>query len=835
MRLDPSAAVPAWWRTAKARVGALSALLAIASGAVQAGWVTDAFPIARVEILRLVVIAVLFAFADKFVVTFPVRRGSHTVSLSEIPLVIGLVLIHPALLALVRLAGGLVGLTVFRRQRGSKLAFNLALYATQATVAGVVFHLMTRSSDALSPIGWAGTFAAAFASDVVSIVLITTVIALHDDSLEWRRLLSADIRDLFQLPLVAVTTTLGLVTAIVVRERLPAAVLLGILALAIYRVFQRYAQQTQGHAQVEALYQFTRSLSGSQDAGEVARMVLSQVRDLVRAESAELLCFTGDGVVRMRLAGQDRFEVDTAPPAGPEWWAPARTGTPVLLPAVEPGGAMAVPVALDDATGVLTVGGSLPDIVAFTAEHLRLMQALAAHAGVALTNAQLVDRLRHIGLHDALTGLPNRRKLLADLRAATEQMADGTGSEGVVGVLLLDLDRFQEINEALGHAVGDDVLREVGSRLQRRFGDRATVARLGGDEFALVVPRAATTDEVLEIAHELRRTVEELIEVGDLALTMPAGIGVCFAPHHGTDPDRLLRRADVAMYAAKRARAGVRVYQPEDDRNTPRRLALMADLRIAIDGGALQVVYQPKIDPRTGRVVGAEALSRWHRAEGMVPPDEFIPLAERSGLIRPLTRQVLDRALAECASWRRAGHDIAVAVNLSPQMIADQTLIHDVQQALVKHGVPAASLTLEITETGIIDDPTHSMITLTSLHALGVTLSVDDFGTGHSSLGRLAELPVQEVKIDKGFVRHLATRRAGRAVTDAALHLGRALDLVVVAEGVETRSEFDYLRERGCDVIQGYYISRPLPPDAFLAWLTGSAEQLANVAAAPSA
>jgi diguanylate cyclase (GGDEF)-like protein len=431
---------------------------------------------------------------------------------------------------------------------------------------------------------------------------------------------------------------------------------------------------------------------------------------------------------------------------------------------------------------------------------------------VALTNARLLDRLRHIGLHDVLTGLPNRRQLLADLQDAL----DARAADEVVAVLLLDLDRFQEINDALGHDVGDRVLREVGDRLRDRFGDRATVARLGGDEFALVVP---AVDDVARLARELHRALAEPIEVGELTLTTPASIGVCLAPVHGADPDALLRRADVAMYAAKAGRDGVRVYQAEDDRNTPRRLAILADLRLAVEQRLIEVSYQPKLDPATGRVIGAEALSRWHRADGPVPPDEFIPLAERSGLIRPLTRHVLDTALAACAGWRRDGHDMSVAVNLSPQVLADRGLAGDVRAALARHGLPPAALTLEITETGIMADPTHSLATLDALHAMGVQLSIDDFGTGHSSLGRLAELPIQEVKIDKSFVRDLTTKAGRRAVTDATLHLGRALDLLVVAEGVETAEEFDYLRAGGCGAVQGYYVSRPLPAAEFTAWL----------------
>jgi len=797
--------------TAAARIAGLTALLAAVSAAAHAAWFTGIPPVTGRQVAVAATLAVLFALGERFVITIPVRRGSHTLSLSEIPLVLGLVLLPPPLLAAARLAGGLTGLTVFRRQRGGKLLFNLALYLTQVTVAAGVLRLLAGGTDPLSPIGWAGTFAATFAADLVSIVAISAVIAIHDDRAEWRRLLTADVRQLFQLPFVVVTTTLGLVTAIVVRERWPALVLLTVLALIVYRVFLRYAQQTQGHAQVEALYRFTRTLGGSADGRAVARVVLSQVRDLARAEVSELLVCNGPEVVRMRLTGPDRVEVSTAEPDSAEWWQPARDGRPVLLP----GTGMAVPVALDDAAGVLAVSEPLPELVSFTEEHLRLLQALAAHAGVALTNARLLDRLRHIALHDSLTGLPNRRTLLADLGDALDRRP----ASGVLGVLLLDLDRFQEINDALGHAVGDDVLREVGARLRARFGDQATVARLSGDEFALLVPVATTGADILDLAGEVHHAVAEPIEVGELTLTTPASIGVCVAPGHGTDPAQLLQRADVAMYAAKHNHDGVRLYQPEDDRNTPRRLALMADLRTAVEQHRLEVHYQPKIDPMTGRVLGAEALSRWYRDDGAVPPDEFIPLAERSGLIRPLTRHVLDTALAACASWRRDGHDMTVAVNLSPQMIADRGLAEDVRVALLHHGLPPSALTLEITESGIMADPTHSLLTLQALHTIGVKLSIDDFGTGHSSLGRLADLPIHEVKIDKGFVSGLTERAGRRAVTDATLHLGRALDLLVVAEGVETQAEFDFLRARGCGAVQGYYVARPLPDADFTAWL----------------
>jgi diguanylate cyclase (GGDEF)-like protein len=801
-------------RTPTARVLTLSAALVLLVLIVQvATWLVTGPPTGQgTGMLLLGTLALLFALAERFTVTFPVRRGAHAISLSEIPLVLSLLLVPSVLLPPVRLAGALLGLVVFRGQRGTKLAFNTALYLTQVTVAGAVFHLLCGSADPFGPVGWVATYAATFAADLVSIVLVTAVISLHDDSQEWRRLLTADVKQLIQLPLVALTTTLALVTALLVREQAYAALLLGVLAYAAFRVFDRYAQQTRTHQQVEDLYRFTRSLDGLTDAGEVARTVLDQARDLARAEEAELVVAgpDDDGLVRMRLHGREQF---TAEPAGPgdHWWLPARSGTPVLLD-----GAIAVPVRVGGSAGVLLVSGCLPDNPAFTDDSVRLLQAISSHAGVTLSEVRLLERLRHTAAHDPLTGLPNRQRFLTDLQEATDRVrAEG----GVVGVLLLDLDRFKDVNDALGHDIGDDLLRQIGTRLDDRYGRHGTVARLGGDEFALLVQDAAEESDVVALAEDVRRTVALPAAVGGLSLAAQVSIGICVAPQHGLDANRLLRRADLAMYAAKESRTGTRTYQPDDDRDTARRLTLMAGLRAAVDAGELTVVYQPKVDPRTGRVLGAEALTRWQFQGRPVPPDEFIPLAERSGLIEPLTRHVLDTALAECATWRAAGHPLTVAVNLSPGMVADPRLTGEVEDALRRHGLPAPALTLEITENGIMADPTNARITLDALAGLGVKLSIDDFGTGHSSLGRLAHLPIHEVKIDKSFVRHIVTDRNRRAVTDAALQLARALDLTVVAEGVEAQDELDYLRGHGCDAIQGYLISKPLPPAAFRAWL----------------
>ena len=811
------------WRTPQAQVIALTAALLFVVAAAQLAWSLPGPPAVRSRDLPLLaVLAVLFALAERFTVTFPVRRGAHVLSLSDIPLVLCLLLVPPALLVPVRLVGALAGLTVFRGQRGSKLGFNTALYLTQVTTAGAVFHLVSGGSDPFGPLGWVAAYAATFAADLVSIVLISAVIAVHDDSQEWHRLLTADVKQLLQLPLVAVTTTLALITALLVREHWYAALLLGVLAFAAHLVFRGYAQQARTHQQVEDIYRFSRSLDGLTGSAEVARTVLSQVRDLVRAEQAELVFADPDDGApqRMRLYGREQFEV-TAPEPGTCWWQPALDGSPVLLD-----GRLAVPMRLGEATGVLLAAECMSDTPAFTAEHVRLLQAMSSHAGVALSEVRLNERLRHTAAHDPLTGLVNRRQFLADLQQATDAVRTRGGT---VGVLLLDLDRFKDVNDALGHDIGDDLLTVIGHRLHERFGRYGTVSRFGGDEFALIVADGGGEEAILLLAAEVRRAVEMPAPVGGLDLTAQASIGVCVAPQHGLDANRLLRRADLAMYAAKESRAGIRVYRPDDDRDTARRLTLTTGLRAAVDSGGFAVVYQPKVDPRTGRVLGAEALARWQHDGRPVPPDEFIPLAERTGLIRPLTGHVLDTAFADCAGWRRGGHDISVAVNLSPEILADQSLPGLVQEALHRHGLPVRAVTLEITENSIMADPTNSRRTLDALHELGVTLSIDDFGTGHSSLGRLAHLPIDEVKIDKSFIRHIVTDRNRRAVTDAALQLARALDLTVVAEGVEEEAELDYLRRHECHAVQGYLISRPIPHADFLDWLGVHAEAAPGV------
>jgi diguanylate cyclase (GGDEF)-like protein len=776
-------------------------------------------------------LAVAFALAEGFTLNLRTRRGGHGVNLSEFPMVLGVLAFDPITVIIVRALAGGLGLYALRGQRAGKLAFNMALLAAQASVTVLVFLAIAgrpdgSTSGVLGPRYWLAVYAAMLIADVLAAVPVTAAIALHQGAGEWRSL-PESLRG-SRLAMVNTTVALLIYTAAAAEPWVLA--LLPPAAVVLYRAFRAYTRISQDTAEVEELFRFTRDLDRITEIDELLRVVLARMRELLRGTVVEFqIPQSGTEMVRVRrlVVGSDEVVTETL---GPDrcWPGPGHTAEPVLEK-----GRMAVPVALDGEPAVFTVTGRPSAGGAFGTARLRLFQALANHAGAAIGRAVLVDRLRReaadkvrASLHDPLSGLPNRRhfhdlleKALADART------QGTG----VAVMLLDLDRFKEINDALGHETGDHLLREVAERLRGHLADRGVVARLGGDEFAAFVPTDGSPEAALAEATELGAVLERAIRMDPLTLTVRASIGVAAAPRHGADAPTLVRHADVAMYAAKESRSGVRLYDPAVDVNSPQRLALIADLRDAVERRELVVAYQPKVDPSTGRVTGAEALARWHHPlRGPVAPDEFIPLAELSGLIRPLTLHVLELALRRRAAWARDGHDLHVAVNLSPNSLMDAELPEIVARLLAETGNPPSRLTLEITESTILADPVGSVATLERLHALGVKLSIDDFGTGYSSLGRLRELPIHEVKIDKSFVQRMAEDHRDRAVVRSAVQLGHALDLTVVAEGVEDTATYDYLAGEGCDVVQGYLLSRPLPPEEFDAWLEARREQLSR-------
>ncbi|TME99220.1 MAG: EAL domain-containing protein [Chloroflexi bacterium] len=424
--------------------------------------------------------------------------------------------------------------------------------------------------------------------------------------------------------------------------------------------------------------------------------------------------------------------------------------------------------------------------------------------------------LEHQALHDALTDLPNRVLLHDRLQQAIRAADRNTTS---VALLVMDLDRFKEVNDTFGHHTGDQLLEQLGQRLGSVLRASDTIARLGGDEFAVLLPTAAL-DEAQQIADRLLQVLEQPFTLGGLQLEIDASIGIALSPDHGHDADTLLRRADVAMYVAKRGNVGHAVYTADQDQHSPMRLAMVSELRRAIDQNELSLYFQPKVSLAAGSVTCAEALVRWqHPRHGLLGPDLFVPIAEQTGLIRPLARWVLDAALRQCSRWRHQGLDLAVAVNLSMRNLHDPEVVDTIRQLLTRWGIPPSRLVVEITESSLMADAERAMDVLGRLRAMGVGISIDDFGTGYSSLAYLKRLPVDELKIDKSFVAHIASDDNDAAIVRSTIGLAHDLGLAVVAEGIEDEVTWDYLAGLGCDVAQGYFISRPLPVAAFGDWL----------------
>jgi diguanylate cyclase (GGDEF)-like protein len=554
---------------------------------------------------------------------------------------------------------------------------------------------------------------------------------------------------------------------------------------------------------------------------------MDEIRTLVRAHAAELTLLDSQGNVDLRILSADDHGPVTLPGGGRRIGdRPYAAGLPdraAVISRRSPDAAhrrwlsqhgvrdaAVVPVSRAESRGTLVAIDRLGDSATFTSDDLALLQALAGHLVVALRSTELLGRLRHDANHDALTGLANRTLLTERLQQAiSEQRPDRTPA-----VLLLDLNRFKEVNDALGHHVGDQLLQVVATRLGQLDAPDATIARLGGDEFAVLLPGVTTEQDAVGVAERIATHLHAAVDLDEVTVSTEASIGVALA-QPGSSHGDVLRHADTAMYAAKAAGTAVRAYSASLDAGRAERLALLADLHLALERDELDLHYQPKLDLGFGVVTSVEALVRWtHPTLGPIGPEVFIPLAESTGLIEQLTASVLGRALRQCREWQDTGLSLTVAVNLSARNLLNVRLPDQVAQALVAVGLPPQKLVLEITESSVMGDPDRTVPVLERLAAIGVALSLDDFGTGYSSLSYLQRLPVQEVKIDRSFVRGLTAggaQHASGVLVRSIVNLGTSLGLRIVAEGVEDEETLEYLRELGCDLVQGYVVGRPVP------------------------
>ncbi|MHB8491601.1 MAG: putative bifunctional diguanylate cyclase/phosphodiesterase [Solirubrobacteraceae bacterium] len=418
---------------------------------------------------------------------------------------------------------------------------------------------------------------------------------------------------------------------------------------------------------------------------------------------------------------------------------------------------------------------------------------------------------RRLAHHDELTGLPSRMQFIEE---AAHSIFGGGSAQGTATILLVDLDRFNEINDTLGYPTGDHVLREVAKRLCSQVTDDVLVARLGGDEYAIMSPRASGISSALTLAAAMQSSLEAPVAFDGVAVNVEASIGIAAAAEDVEDLHALLRRADVALALAKARRSGVEVYSPQHDDYDPARLKLLGEVRPALARDEFVLHYQPKIDLDRKRVIGVEALLRWqHPERGLVPPMAFIPLVEQTALIAPLTLRIIDKALCQTALWREQGLRLGVAVNLSVRNLHDASLPGQIDRLLDQHAVPADQLTVEVTESAAMANPEGAARVLNALRATGIGVSIDDFGTGNASIAYLAALPATELKIDMSFITNVCDDVRSDAIVRSIIDLARNLGLKVVAEGIETDATMEHLIRLGCEIGQGYLISRPLPSE----------------------
>jgi diguanylate cyclase (GGDEF)-like protein len=772
----------------------------------------------------------LFILTQATMLHFEVRRHSFTLTLTEIPLLVALFYLPPVLVIVARALSILVVQT-WQRYALVKLFFNIAAVGLATTVASLI--IAANPAHGVGPSTWLVLAAAVVAATVISLAGVIAVISLVQGFPPVRSLAKTSLSVMI---VAAVNITVGLIVLVVMSIQPWAILLLLGLGAVLLVVYRSYAQFVAQHRSLTELYELTRAMGDASRNGTLPDVLLMRVRELLQAEYATLWLPEQGRYPQLLLSARvdapGLLDVSNTPPAlrgraltdattvvvGP------RVGDLELRALMRESGvkdAIVVPLRSGSAViGSLEVTGRLGDLPQFGQSDVRLLETLAAHAAVAVENSRLVDRLRFDAYHDVLTSLPNRRRLLALLDEAVKVNAP----DEVVAVLLFDIDGLRNVNDALGHDAGDRMVREVAARLRRLAPAAALVGRAGSDEFAVTL-RLPGPDDAVHLATQLREALQEPMDVDSITLDVDVAVGIAVHPEHGTEPEVLLKRADLAAQASKQFAARVHLFHPSLQARSTHRLGLAADFRRALEAGEVEVYFQPKVSLPDRRVVGVECLARWeHATHGFVPPTDFVAVAEHTGQLGRLTEVVLREGLCQARGWLDAGRALPIAVNLSARTLIDPTFPHRIGTLLEEYALPAALLTLEITEDGMVGEPDRPMSTLRRLNDMGVRLAVDDFGTGYSSLSYLRRLPVHEVKIDRSFVQGMATDPGDLAIVRAVVDLARHFGLVVVAEGVESELTVSLLEELGCDVGQGFLFSRPLPFERFEAWIAAQTE-----------
>ena len=822
---SPTGAPAAFFRPVPRRASGLIALCLVAAAAdayVFAFRYLSALP-NRSLILTLPVLAALFALADLAEVQLTYRGQAHRVDLRAVPLVMGLLFATPSVLILAQLAGTFVAVGLPRRRPAEGRAYAIARRTLETELAALVFH---GGLDGHTPLGWPLWSAATLASVTACLTGVVTTRAYH--ALSGRaRVERMGLAQDAAVQLIGAFTAgnLAVIVGDAISVNRSMVLPLTVLAAVLFVAYRALLAERSRRTGLEFMYRVSNITHGSSNYDHMLVDLLEETRSTFDAGVAEVIVFTDDmpaheHFVRTTVGLRPDPDLLTTGPSGLSRAAVvAAMQSSSSVVGFGPDGAgtsMVVRLTGDKRElGVLVVSDPRRSAASFAPERLRLLETLANHLSLILENGHLersITQLHELEremtykvLHDPLTSLPNR----VNLRGRLQDLLD---AGRVPALLLIDLDDFKTINDTLGHAVGDRLLAAMGERLRRCCRQEAMAARLGGDEFAVLLEDGDLA-EAIRMTNRVMSSLSREVSVGDRSVTLTPSIGVVVHDGEATDADGLLRDADIAMYRAKgNGKDRYEVFERKMSEEVVARHRLKEDLFRAAEQQQFENHYQPMVDLRTNAVVAVESLVRWnHPWAGMVSPDEFIPLAEETGTIISMGRQVLASACRDGAAWRFLQPDLAVSVNVSVRQLDNDSLIDDVRQVLAESGFPAGSLILEITETATMSDLEAMIGRLQEIKALGVRIAMDDFGTGYSSLAQIRRLPIDILKIPKPFIDNIADGGDGLETVRAITALSESLGLEVVAEGIERSDQFESLQELACAKGQGYLFGRPVP------------------------
>jgi diguanylate cyclase (GGDEF)-like protein len=786
----------------------------------------------------VIVIAVAFGIAERTVFHFEFRREAISASMSEVPLVFAVVYLPPWPSVVARIVGSLVVIVLQWRSPLHKLLFNAALFMLEIAVAFQLMRLIT-SHFGTSPA--AILFGAAISCSVptlIDAVLVSAAISFVEGGFRERAL-----HELRLFGWIAPLNSLAAAAMLAPTILSPWLIVLSIVpVIALWGLMRAHGGLEQRFHDLDELHGFVRQVGPTLELDELAVIAATESATRLRARRCSMIIYG-------EAASHHRSDIGEALPQLPTrpddhlWAAILENPTARQLDATTMRGygldhlATIGEVLIAPITDGITVLGLLALAERDGAEDrfqkadVDRLATMADQLAPSLRKAMFHERIEYEARHDALTSLPNRTSFerLVDTAIARCHPSK-VGEDGVpIGldpdldeqfyvVIMMDLDRFKEVNDTLGHHAGDELLIAFSERLGSVLADDDVLARLAGDEFAVLARRSV--DTMHQLAAMLVSEARRPFTIDDLEVVVTMSVGVAPIIGDVQDASTMLRRADIAMYAAKNQHTGYEMYRDEIDRRTPGRLSMLGDLRAALEHHDLTVHLQPKLDLATGVVIGVEALARWsHQQRGFVSPEDFVPVAEETGLIKQLTDLVLESSIEQISRLREHGHHLSLAVNLSTHDLLDELLADRVLRRLDQYQVDPSMLTLEITESSLLIDAPRSRNTIDRLNRAGIRLSVDDFGIGYSSLSYLRRLPVSELKIDRSFVSNLLLEDQDEVIVKSIIDLGHNLGLQVVAEGVETDEIMNRLRQFGCDVAQGFGICRPIPFDQFLTWL----------------